>query len=213
MPLLTFGTQVVTWLGLRSDVYGEMARQIIGPAVADRLPKALVEGWPFVLLIVYATDFLLLFGIGKVPLSYNFRNLRVRWITTAMTGVAFTVVVSLLVLMSSFVDSVNRLTANSGVPGNVFVLSEGATDELFSNLAYGDMRKLEVENATHRRGGAGTACGRFRSKTTPGKPGSAADLNWVSKETYFVINQEIAKPSGDGPAGDSCSFAASTTPR
>jgi ABC-type lipoprotein release transport system permease subunit len=197
LALLTFATQLVTWTGMRSTVYGEMARQIIGASVADRLPKALVEGWPFVFLLMYATDFLLLFGIGKVPLSYNFRNLRVRWITTLMTGVAFTVVVALLILMSSFVDSVNRLTASSGVPGNVFVLSEGATDELFSNLGYGDVRNLEVEKALTDEQGRPLAT-PITAKSSPGKPGQPA-LKWVSKETYFVINQEIAKPTGDGP--------------
>jgi putative ABC transport system permease protein len=194
LALLTFGTQLVTWTGLRSAVYGEMARQIIGPTIAERLPRALVEGWPFVLLIMYGTDFLLLFAIGKVPLQYNFRNLRVRWITTAMTGVAFTVVVFLLVLMSSFVDSVNRLTASSGIPGNVFVLSDGATDELFSNLAHGDVGKLELEQALTDPAGRPLPA-PIAIKSTPGKAGQPP-MRWVSKETYFVINQEIPKPSG-----------------
>lgn len=194
LALLTFATQLVTWTGLRSAVYGEMAKQIIGPTVTERLPKALVEGWPFVLLIVYATDFLLLFAIGKVPLQYNFRNLRVRWVTTMMTGIAFTVVVFLLVLMSSFVDSVNRLTANSGIPGNVFVLSEGATDELFSNLAYGDVGKLELELARFDDNDRSLA-EPIMVRTTP--RASGPPLRWCSKETYFVINQEIPNPSGE----------------
>jgi hypothetical protein len=138
LALLTFGIQVATWFGLRSQVYSNLARQLLPEIVMNRLPVALVEGWPFVLLVMYATDFVLLFLIGKVPLQYNLRNLRVRWITTLMTGIAFTVVVFLLVLMMSFVDSVNRLTGSTGIPGNVFVLSEGATDELFINLAYCD---------------------------------------------------------------------------
>src|SRR5262245_60505235 len=194
LALLTFATQLVTWTGLRSAVYGEMARQIIGPTLAERLPRALVDGWPFVLLIVYATDFLLLFAIGKVPLQYNFRNLRVRWITTAMTGVAFTVVVFLLVLMSSFVDSVNRLTASSGIPGNVFVLSDGSTDEIFSNLAHGEVGKLELEKASTDPQGRELAV-PIAVKSSPGKAGQPP-VRWCSKETYFVINQEIPKPSG-----------------
>ena len=195
LSLLVFATQLVTWMGFRSIVYGEMAKQIINPKVAERLPKALVEGWPFVLLIMYGVDFLLLFAIGKVPLQYNFRNLRVRWVTTMMTGIAFTVVVFLLVLMSSFVDSVNRLTASSGVPGNVFVLSEGATDELFSNLGYGDVGKLALEQARTNLNGQPLAV-PVSVKTSPGKAGQPP-LRWCSKETYFVINQEIPNPSGE----------------
>jgi putative ABC transport system permease protein len=194
LALLTLAAQIVTWTGFRSAVYGDMAKQIIGSAIAERLPKALVEGWPFVLLIMYGTDFLLLFAIGKVPLQYNFRNLRVRWVTTMMTGIAFTVVVFLLVLMSSFVDSVNRLTANSGIPGNVFVLSEGATDELFSNLSYGDVDALELEQARTNSNGEPLATS-VTVKTSAGK--SDRRIKWCSKETYFVINQEIPNPTGE----------------
>lgn len=198
LALMTFGIQVATWFGLRSQVYSNLARQVLPDIVLNRLPVALVEGWPFVLLVMYATDFLLLFRIGKVPIQYNLRNLRVRWITTVMTGVAFTVVVFLLVLMMSFVDSVNRLTASTGIPGNVFVLSEGSTDELFSNLAYGDVSKLELEKATTDPQGRPLAT-PITVKTLPGKAGQPP-VRLISKETYFVINQEIAKPQGGGPA-------------
>jgi ABC-type antimicrobial peptide transport system permease subunit len=195
LALLTFATQVVAWMGLRSAVYGELARQIIGPEITRRLPRALVEGWPFVLLIMYATDFLLLLGIGKVPLSYNVRNLRVRWLTTLMTGVAFTVVVALLILMSSFVDSVRRLTASSGVPGNVFVLSEGSTDELFSNFSYGGADKLELWVADRDEEDRPLKV-PITVKSIPGR-GGQPPMRLCSKETYFIINQEIPKPSGE----------------
>jgi len=198
IALLTFATQIVAWMGLKSSIYSGMTRTILGESISNRLPQALVDGWPFVMLLMYGMDFLLLFGIGKVPLSYNFRNLRVRWITTLMTCIAFTVVVFLLILMSSFVDSVNRLTSNSGIPGNVFVLSEGSTDELFSTLGYGDTGKLELEVATTDQEGRSLKQ-TVAVKSTPGK-GGQPPTRWVSKETYFVINQEIAKPTGDGPA-------------
>src|SRR5262245_4668035 len=197
LALLTFGVAVVTLFGLRSQVYANLALQLLPTPVLDRLPTALVEGWPFVLLVMYATDFLLLFFIGKVPLQYNLRNLRVRWITTAMTAVAFTVVVFLLVLMMSFVDSVRRLTASTGVPGNVFVLSEGSTDELFSNFSYGGADKLELWVADTDQQGRPLKT-PITVKSVPGK-GGAPPVRLCSKETYFVINQEIAKPSGGGP--------------
>jgi hypothetical protein len=198
LALLTFGIQVVSWGGswFRSDVYANLARQLLPEIVLARLPVALVEGWPFVLLVMYATDFALLLLIGKVPVQYNLRNLRVRWLTTLMTGVAFTVVVFLLVLMMSFVDSVNRLTASTGVHGNVFVLSEGSTDELFSNLAYGDVNKLELEKAVTDPQGRPLAV-PIAVKALPGK-GGQPPTRLISKETYFVINQEIAQP-GAGP--------------
>src|ERR1043165_9377682 len=70
----------------------------------------------------------------KVPLRYNIRNLQNRWKTTLITALAFTLVITLLTFMLSFVKGMDRLIESSGNPGNVIVLSDGATDEAFSNL-------------------------------------------------------------------------------
>lgn len=72
--------------------------------------------------------------IRKVPLRYNLRNLQNRWKTTLVTALAFTLVTGLMTFMLSFVKGMDRLTAASGHPCNVMVLSDGATDEAFSNL-------------------------------------------------------------------------------
>src|SRR5262245_4947350 len=78
-----------------------------------------------------------LLPVTKVPLSYNLRNLQVRWKTTLVTALAFTMVIGLLTVMLSFVRAMYRLTQESGVPGNVMILSDGANDEAFSNLPKG----------------------------------------------------------------------------
>ncbi|MBS0262588.1 MAG: hypothetical protein JSS02_11605, partial [Planctomycetes bacterium] len=83
--------------------------------------------------------------VGKVPLSYNVRNLFVRWKTTVMTGLAFTLVVALMTVMLAFVNGMYRLTEKSGQPDNVIVLSEGATDESFSVLTFVDSADIERE--------------------------------------------------------------------
>src|SRR5438105_12899787 len=70
--------------------------------------------------------------VPKVPLSYNVRSLSLRWKTTVMTALAFTLVTALLIVMLAFVNGMNRLTEGSGQPGNVLVLSDGATDEVMS---------------------------------------------------------------------------------
>src|SRR5262245_47694888 len=75
--------------------------------------------------------------VAKVPLSYNRRNLTVRWKTTLVTALAFTLVIALLTVMLAFVNGMNRLTESSGIPGNVLILADGATDEAFSNLPPG----------------------------------------------------------------------------
>ena len=90
--------------------------------------------WPFVFLVMYGTDLVLLLLIGKVPLAYNFRYLWVRRRDTLLTALAFTVVVALVVILLAFVNGMYKLNESTGVPGNVLVMSEGSTDELFSNL-------------------------------------------------------------------------------
>ena len=75
----------------------------------------------------------------RVPLGYNFRNLMVRWRTTLLTALAFTLVVGLMTVMLAFVNGMYALTKGSTIAGNVMVLADGATDEVFSDLGYGDI--------------------------------------------------------------------------
>src|SRR5262245_48512648 len=100
------------------------------------------------LVAVLALPLVVLLLSGKVPLAYSFRNLAVRWRTTFMTALAFTLVVGMLVGTLAFVNGMNRLTSGSGQPGNVLVLADGATDELFSTLGYNDTSNLEREVTT-----------------------------------------------------------------
>jgi ABC-type lipoprotein release transport system permease subunit len=73
--------------------------------------------------------------VRKVPLRYNWRNLVVRWRTTLLTAVGFTLVVGLLVVMLAFVEGLNALSKKTGPEGNVIILRDGANDELFSDLS------------------------------------------------------------------------------
>ena len=83
-----------------------------------------------------------LLPMRKVPLIYNLRNLQNRWKTTLVTALAFTLVTFTLTGMLSFVKGMDRLIDSSGDPGNVMVLSDGATDEAFSNLPDYDVTLL-----------------------------------------------------------------------
>ena len=112
--------------------------------------------------------------LGRIPIRYNVRNLTVRWKTTLMTALAFTGVVSLLVVMLAFVGGMSRLTEGAGQPGNVMVLSNGATDEGYSNLSASDLADLENQPGI---------------LALDGRP-------LASPEAYMVVNQPIphAKP-------------------
>lgn len=113
--------------------------------------------------------------VGKVPIGYNLRNLVVRWKTTIMTGLAFTLVVSLLTVMLAFVNGMYRMTEESGQPGNVVILSDGAIDELFSNLSFSDSSDLAQQ---------------------PGILRDESNKPLCSWEVYLVVNQPIPESAG-----------------
>jgi ABC-type antimicrobial peptide transport system permease subunit len=95
-----------------------------------------------------------LLPVRKVPIRYNLRNLQARWKTTLVTGIAFTLVTALLTDMLAFVTGMARLTESSGHPGNVLILSDGATDEAFSKLPPFSIEELpsELQGAIEKDG-------------------------------------------------------------
>jgi ABC-type lipoprotein release transport system permease subunit len=110
----------------------------------------IVVGIPLCITLLVVIVLQMLGVLRKVPFSYNLRNLLVRWKTTALTGLAFTLVVALLTVMLAFINGMNRLTQASGNPSNVMVLSDGATDELFSNFTHGDVLEIELRDEVLR---------------------------------------------------------------
>jgi len=154
----------------------------------ERLPPAMVQHWPVVVLVMYAADLLILLTLGKVPLAYNLRNVRVRWKTNLLTGVAFMCVIGLMVFLMAFVTGMNNLTENTGIPGNVLALSDGSTDELFSNLGYGDLDNVERVTVPLDE--------KDRPLPTPysiaqtERDGKKRYL--ASRETYYVLSQSVA---------------------
>ncbi|MDA0658313.1 MAG: ABC transporter permease [Planctomycetota bacterium] len=114
----------------------------------------------------------LLVWLAQIPLKYNIRNLKVRWPTTVLTALAFTLVVALLTVMLAFVNGMKALSESSGRDNNVLILSEGSTDESFSNLGFSDIGDIERQPGVLRDG----------------------DQPLCSHETYIVINQPIEDP-------------------
>jgi putative ABC transport system permease protein len=90
-----------------------------------------------------------------VPLSYNYRNLRVRWKTTLMTASGFTLVVAALVVMLAFINGIEAACATTGEPENVILLSKGNTDEVLSR-----MERSMIAQAEASKGVALDAAGR-----------------------------------------------------
>jgi ABC-type lipoprotein release transport system permease subunit len=126
-----------------------------------------------------ATAAVVVFGLlmaGKVPLSYNFRNLIVRWKTTLLTSLAFTVVVALLIFMHAFASGISRVSEGSSNPANVICLSDGASDEIFSTLPINTTAELGLQDGVAR---------------------DALNRPLCSREVYVIINQPTPVMIGD----------------
>jgi len=127
-----------------------------------------------------AVTFLLLavlYAASRIPTSYNLLNLQVRWRTTLLTALAFTLVTALLTVMLAFVNGMYALTQGSGYVENVIILSEGATDEGFSYLGFSDVNLIALQP------------GILQQEGTP----------LLSRETYMVVNQPLPRPRPGGP--------------
>lgn len=158
--------------------------------VFDRawLKQALLAG-----LLIYAIDLAILLVIGRVPLAYNVRNLVVRWRITLITAVAFTVIVALMTAMMAFVNGMYELTDGSGIPGNVIVMSDGSTDEVFSNLGYTDIGLIERAAVTlDRHDRPLEAPVRVARTTLP----NGREEPLASRETYCIAGQAVPGDAG-----------------
>jgi ABC-type lipoprotein release transport system permease subunit len=138
---------------------------------------------PMPVILAPLVLFILLLGsllvIGKVPLSYNVRNLMVRWRMSLLTGLAFTLVIALLTVMMAFVNGMGKLTQGSGHPENVVILAEGANDESFSTLNFTEISDVERQ--------PGIIAGE-----RPGNEGKPL----ASKEVYVIANMPIPPQEG-----------------
>jgi len=96
-----------------------------------------------ILLGIFIGLVLLLLAVNRIPLSYTLRNLSLRWRTTLMTALAFTLVIGLMVVMLAFTTGMQRMMDGSAQPGNVVILAEGSIDEVMSNLNVSDLGEIE----------------------------------------------------------------------
>jgi putative ABC transport system permease protein len=69
-----------------------------------------------------------------VPLKYNFRNLRARWVTTVMTVLAIALVVFISVLTFGMAQGVEHSLRMSGDPLDLIVMRQGSNTETDSGI-------------------------------------------------------------------------------
>lgn len=78
----------------------------------------------------------------KLPLSYNWRNLFVRKLSTTLTFTVVAVVVFVLCVLLSFAEGINESLKASGSPLNIIVLKPGSTAESTSVILPDEANKL-----------------------------------------------------------------------
>lgn len=79
-----------------------------------------------------------------IPLKYNVRNLRVRWITTLMTVLGTGLVVWAMVLTFGLTDGLEHALRISGHPLDLIVLRKGSTDETGSTVGQSLAQELSA---------------------------------------------------------------------
>ncbi|HEV3117234.1 MAG TPA: FtsX-like permease family protein [Gemmataceae bacterium] len=143
-------------------------------------------------LAVAAVLPVLLVALGKVPLAYNLRHLAVRWKSTLLTALAFTLVVFLLMVMLAFVAGMERLTEAGGRPGNVIVLSEGVSDELQSYVPLADAGDVALQPGVLRDERGRPLCSR-EIYTVISQPGGAAPGDQLAHRLLQIRGIEDAE--------------------
>src|SRR5437016_3578907 len=69
-----------------------------------------------------------------IPIKYNTRNLRVRWVTTTLTVLGTAMIVWSSCLLFSLVEGLQHSMAVSGDPLDLIVLRKGSSNETGSGL-------------------------------------------------------------------------------
>ena len=81
-----------------------------------------------------------------IPIKYNIRNLRVRWVTTLLTVLATGLIVWVSVLAFGFIDGLANAFRISGDPLDLIVLRKGSNDETSSGIEQQLARQIATLN-------------------------------------------------------------------
>ena len=77
-----------------------------------------------------------------LPVTYNLRNVMVRWRTTLFTILGVTLVVAVYVLLQSMAAGIEKSSASTGDPRNVLIVRKGSTAESSSQVTREQFRLI-----------------------------------------------------------------------
>lgn len=95
-----------------------------------------------------------------IPLKYNVRNLRVRWITTLMTVIGTGMVVWAMALTFGLTDGLEHALKISGHPRDVIVLRKGADNETGSTIDGTAADQIATLPGIEKSAGGGPLCAK-----------------------------------------------------
>jgi putative ABC transport system permease protein len=78
-----------------------------------------------------------------LPVTYNFRNVVVRWRSTLATILGVALVVAVYVLLQSLAVGLEKSSANTGDPRNIMIVRKGSTAESSSQVTREQVRVLQ----------------------------------------------------------------------
>ena len=115
-----------------------------------------------------------------IPLKYNFRNLRVRWVTTIMTVFGTGLVVWATVLTFGLSDGMEHALRVTGDPLDLLVLRKGSTDETSSFIDTRAAREIaNLEGIARDESGAPLCSTEFVTILTKPRRGDGGTTNVI----------------------------------
>lgn len=125
-----------------------------------------------------------------IPLKYNLRSLRVRWVTTLLTCLGIGIVVFASVLTFGMIDGIEHALTTSGDPSDVIVMRKGSNDEMSSTMAPEQARDLvNLEGISDGPDGEPLASREFVTIALKPRRNGAGTANVMMRGLDFVGRQ------------------------
>lgn len=86
----------------------------------------------------------------SIPLTYNLRNLRVRWRLTAATALGIGLVVAVFIMVMALAQGLKATYVSTGDPRNLLVLRKGSTAESNSQITRGEVTRMRYQEGIAR---------------------------------------------------------------
>ena len=85
-----------------------------------------------------------------IPLSYNFRNVRIRWQVTLLAISGIALVVAVFAVLMSMTEGFKAALRSTGRPDNAIVVQRGSGSELTSGISLADRSMIVVDDRVAR---------------------------------------------------------------